>query len=128
MMTERLVSRKYWVLAFAVLSFGLTAMGSTQSFAFSSKKMDSPQSESLIWITRKDGATSCGTTKAQTLEEGASELQRNGVKVLGSRKGNDGKMHAQACGMPTGSLNAYEISRDDLPKALMLGFQEDGHI
>jgi hypothetical protein len=34
-------------------------------------------------------------------------------------------MHAQACGMPTGSLNAYQISRDDLPKALVLGYQED---
>jgi hypothetical protein len=139
MMTERLISRKYWVLALVILFTGCSATRETSSSAVGSKQMDashtpqasqasgtpSAKSESLIWVTRKDGATSCGTSKGQTLDEGASELQRNGVRVLGSRKGNDGKMHAQACGMPTGSLNAYQISRDDLPKALVLGYQED---
>ncbi|MFL5813154.1 MAG: hypothetical protein ACJ763_06215 [Bdellovibrionia bacterium] len=140
MMTERLMTSKYWALAFISITLGalgLAAVQSTESLAFGAKKANAPQASAtpsaapagtLIWVTRKDGATSCGTTQAQSLEEGASELQRNGVKVVSSRKGNDGKMHAQACGMPTGSLNAYQISREDLPKALVLGFQEDGHI
>jgi hypothetical protein len=137
MMTDRLMTSKYWVLAFTMLALTFAAVQSAESLAFGAKKANAPQSSAtpsaaptgtLIWVTRKDGATSCGTTQAQSLEEGASELQHNGVKVLSSRKGNDGKMHAQACGMPTGSLNAYQISRDDLPKALVLGFQEDGHI
>lgn len=134
-MTERLLSSKYWMAAFASFILGLVAaQSSTDAFAFSSRKIDSSNSSqstsenaSLVWVTRKDGATSCGVSKGQTLEDGASELQRNGVKVLNSRKGNDGKMHAMSCGMPTGSLNAYQISRDDLPRALTMGFQEDGH-
>lgn len=138
MMTERLSLRKSQIsflkslVLIGFMTFVLAkSQGGGQAFAFS-KKAAAPQgtpsvtdSSSLIWVTRKDGATSCGTVQGQSLEEGAAELQKQGVKVLNSRKGNDGKMHALSCGMPTGSLNAYQISRDDLPKALTLGFQEE---
>jgi hypothetical protein len=125
MMTDRWLSSKFWVLA---LGLSLAALQGVfgQGFnahAFGAKK--GAASESLVWVFRSDGATSCGVAPGQPLEVGTQELLQNGVKVLSSRKGNDGKMHAMACGMPTGSLNEYQISREDLPKALKLGFQED---
>lgn len=128
MMTERRLSRKPCVsgilsgILMLAFVFATAFQGSSEAYAFSSKKMDS---SSLIWVARKDGATSCGTVPGQSLEEGAAELQKQGVKVLGSRKGNDGKMHALSCGMPTGSMNVYQIERQDVTKALSLGFQEE---
>jgi hypothetical protein len=121
MMTERSHSSKFWVTAF-VLS--LAAVQGSDALAFGSKKAAAPV-DSIVWVSRSDGSTSCGVTQGQALEVGAQELQKSGVKVLSSRKGNDGKMHAMSCGMPTGSLNEYQIARADLTQALALGFQED---
>jgi hypothetical protein len=113
-------------LIFAVITpsaqaFATKKLDATDAATASSPTLDSA---AMVWVSRKDGATSCGIKKGQTLEEGADELKQNGVRVLSSRKGSDGKMHAQSCGMPTGTTNAYHISRDDLVKAVSLGFQE----
>lgn len=75
-----------------------------------------------VWVSRSDGAESCAPKSGQSLEEGAAELKKAGVRVLDQRKGDDGKMHMQMCGAPTGSMNAYLIARDDLPKAIAHGF------
>ena len=120
-------------LAVITASF-IFAVTPSSAQAFATKKSDATdaatasgsnqENSSTIWVSRKDGATSCGIKKGQTLEEGADELKQNGVRVLSSRKGSDGKMHAQSCGMPMGTTNAYQIFRDDLVKAVSLGFQE----
>lgn len=75
-----------------------------------------------VWIARADGGQSCSPDSAQSLDKGAEELKKSGVRVLDSRKGGDGKMHMQMCGAPTGSTNAYLVPREDLPKAAALGF------
>jgi hypothetical protein len=120
-----------WI-SFALCLF--TIHGGSNAYAFGSKKSDankvetqptSAATDSLVWVSRSDGSTSCGDKKGQPLESGAGELEQSGVKVLSSRKGNDGKMHAMSCGMPTGATNVYQISREDLPKALGLGFKEE---
>lgn len=101
------------------------AMG---ALAMGEKKSDSSGSASsssdAVWVYRKDGGTACGLNKGQTLEQGAADLTKSGAHVLDSHKANDGKMHAMACGLPTGSMNAYQISRSDLPKAVSIGFIE----
>jgi hypothetical protein len=116
-MTELKVLGKFWLYGSVLLFAAVQSQG---ALAFGSKKADS-----AVWVSRSDGATQCGMTPVKSLEADASELQKSGVKVLSSRKGNDGKMHAMACGMPKGFLNVYEIPREDLPKALSLGFQEE---
>lgn len=75
-----------------------------------------------IWITRPDGARSCGIHEGQSIDEGASELRKAGVRVLDSRKASDGKMHLMVCGAAEGSMNAFLISQEDLEKAVSLGF------
>jgi hypothetical protein len=58
----------------------------------------------------------------ETLEAGAQELLKAGVKVLEQRKQDDGKMRIQVCGAPQGSGNAYRIAKRDLKRAKKLGF------
>ena len=101
-----------------VLLFALSLI-ITPTHAFSRKS-----SPTKIWVSRSDGALSCEKEKAQSLEAGEQELKDVQVKVHASKKGNDGKMYAQMCGGPTGSLNTYEISKSDLQKAQKLGFSE----
>lgn len=109
----------------------LSLVGALFVFSFQAQAMGEKKSETAVnsssdtvWVYRKDGGTACGTNKAQTLEQGATELSGSGARVLDSHKANDGKMHAMACGLPTGSMNAYQISRADLAKALSIGFIE----
>lgn len=78
--------------------------------------------DNQVWITRPDGAQSCTPKSGQTLEDGAADLRRAKVRVLDSRKGNDGKMHMQMCGAPSGTTNAYLIPKEDLPQAVTLGY------
>jgi hypothetical protein len=75
-----------------------------------------------VWVARADGAESCAPGSGQSLEIGAADLRKLGVRVLDSRKGTDGQMHAQMCGMPTGSTNAYLIPKEDLSRALANDF------
>ena len=48
------------------------------------------------------------------------------VKGVGDHLGivleKDGKLHAQMCGAPSGSTNAYLIPKDDLPQAVAQGY------
>ena len=83
-----------------------------------------PSKDATVWVTQPDGAKSCeGEDPAKTLEKVANQLKTAGVQVLEMKKGNDGKMYMQMCGAPTGSLNAFKISKQDLAKAQGLGFQ-----
>lgn len=113
-------------------------MGSTMVFAFSSAQppaggdASGAMSSSLsgayngptVWITRPDGAQQCAPGTGQSLEASSSELQKAQVRILGSQKGGDHKMHAQMCGIPSGKTNTFQIPKEDLPKAVALGFHE----
>lgn len=81
-----------------------------------------PVSGQTIWITHADGTQSCSALPGQTLEEGAVELKKMNVRILDSRKGDDGMMHMHLCGAPTGKTNAYLIPAEDL--SLARGYQQ----
>jgi hypothetical protein len=99
---------------------------STDTHAFSRKSTEAgsvqPAADNQVWITRADGAQSCSPKSGQSLETGAADLRNAKVRVLDSHKGEDGKMHAQMCGAPSGSTNAYLIPKDDLPQAIAQGY------
>jgi hypothetical protein len=81
-------------------------------------------SSSTVWVMQSDGGKSCESNSGNSLEQGAASLRKMQIKVLNSHKGNDGKMHAQMCGLPSGTANVYQINRSDLTKASALGFVE----
>jgi hypothetical protein len=116
---------------FLVMIASLTA--THQAFAFASQAPASSQSSEIsssaasgdsVWVTRPDGAQQCSPQSGQTLESGSAELTKAHVRVLGSQKGSDKKMHAQMCGIPSGRTNMFQILKEDLPKAIVLGFHE----
>lgn len=80
--------------------------------------------QDAVWITKADGSKSCEKDSGQSTEQGGEELKKAQVKILESKKGSDGKMRVQMCGVPSGSVNAYKILKADLPKAIALGFKE----
>ncbi len=97
------------------------------SFAMSPKKTAAPQHSSIdtsitekIWVMSSDGKKSCSPLETESLDRGMQELKIAQVEVFESKKATDGNMHAQGCGMPSGSVNAYLILRSDLPKVLAL--------
>jgi len=77
-----------------------------------------------VWVAKSDGSQMCNLNAGKSLENGATELKDAHVRVISSQKGSDRKMHAQMCGLPSGHTNAYEIAKDDLGKAMVLGYQE----
>ncbi len=110
------------IAAIAVGATALSAKKAGTSVSVASPLPAAP--EGAVWIARPDGAESCSTKGAQTLEEGAAELRGKKVRVLDSRKDNDGKMRAAMCGLPQGSLNAYLIPRSEMAQAIAMGFVE----
>jgi hypothetical protein len=109
----------FWILIL-LLSFPfLLAFGTKTSAGGASSS-----SSEMVWVSRSDGSQMCASDSGKTLEQGADELRRSQIHVLSSQKGSDRKMHAQMCGLPTGKQNAYQIPKDDLGKANILGYQE----
>ena len=102
-------------LAFSVF-VALSLIG-TGALAFGAK------AES-VWVTRPDGGKQCEGATGQTLEAGAKDLQDAKIPILEQSKKNDGKLHIQMCGAPTGKNNSYRIPKAMLPQATALGFKE----
>lgn len=77
---------------------------------------------STLLIFKPDGSKQCGTANGATPEEMERQLLA-GVKVYSRDKRPDGLMHIQVCGSPTGMINVFEISTDDLSNAEKRGFK-----
>lgn len=103
------------------------AMGQKAGSESSSSGGSSAAQADVVWVMRDDGSKSCDPTpkdKDGGLKAGADALSRMGVPVLESKKMDDGMMHSQVCGAPTGRKNAYKISKKDLKNAEAMGFQK----
>lgn len=82
-----------------------------------------PSSLSTVWVYKHRGDVQCGT-QGIPLEVMKKTLTGNYIKVLSSCRSGDGLLHAAVCGLPAGSINAYEIAADSLQEAISLGFGE----
>jgi len=107
-------------------AFGGKAPSASADNSSSSSAASSSSSSGVasVWVAKSDGSQTCNLSGGKTLEDGATELKKANVRVLTSQKGSDQKLHAQMCGLPSGHTNAYEIAKDDLGKAMVLGYQE----
>jgi hypothetical protein len=76
-----------------------------------------------IEVAKYDGSVQCEEGSGISLTKKQSYLTDKGIKVLASRRVHDCLMRAQVCGQPTSVLNVYQIRKNDLDAAKMLGFQ-----
>jgi hypothetical protein len=126
-LTMQTMLRTFTILCFLVplLASAFSARkAETPAPGEATSSSDSPKQTDTVWVSRPDGGQSCSPKSGQALDEAATELKGAGIAVFESRKGNDGKMRAQMCGLPTGGLNSYRIAKADLAKAQALGFQK----
>ena len=75
-----------------------------------------------VKIYKYDGSLQCGMGKTIDPEQMKQELKLIPVYKFESKQ--DGLMHIQACGTPTGKANVYEIDKIKLSDAKKLGFKE----
>ena len=75
-----------------------------------------------VRVYKPDGSLQCGMGQRLTPEVMSEQL--SGVRVFSMKNQDDGFIHIQACGTPTGKINVYEISMADLEKASKAGFKE----
>ena len=80
------------------------------------------QQNKRVKIYKPDGSLQCGM--GQALSPKSMSKQLSGVTVFAMKSQQDGFMHIQACGTPTGQINVFEISLADLEKASKAGFKE----
>ena len=80
------------------------------------------ESSELVWVMKPDGAKSCAPDSGLPVDQALEELKAAHISVRDSRKGSDGKMHAQVCGAPQGSTHSFLIDRKDLGGAIALGY------
>lgn len=77
----------------------------------------------LVSIYKTDGSLQCHSEVLDTsLEEMQQALINNDIQVHHAAKSNDGLMHLQLCGSPTGNINVFKISESDIEKAQAHGF------
>jgi len=75
-----------------------------------------------VKVYKSDGSLQCGMGKKIPLETMEKELK--GIQIFSKSNRNDGLMRIQVCGAPTGDANVYEIKKEDLEKAVKLGFKQ----
>ena len=75
------------------------------------------------YVYKPDGTRHCNNAPGISLDSMAQELVGSGIVVVSQRKSYDGREGVALCGDPTGSINAYEIGKSKLSKALELGFK-----
>lgn len=80
--------------------------------------------DEMIWVGKGDNSQSCSTEPGISLETMNKELQKAGVRVADKKKLQDSKMRIAMCGVDKGTLNVFLIRKEDLTKALTLGFLE----
>lgn len=78
--------------------------------------------ERRVYVFKYDGSRQCGQGTVILPKRMAREL--NGIKLYSQESKNDGLMHVQVCGAPTGKANVYEIDESQLDKAKKRGFQQ----
>lgn len=76
-----------------------------------------------VTIYKHDGSISCDKTVAIAVGSMKQELTGSKIPVISSSCGNDGMVRAAVCGIKTGEINVFEVSREMLPKAQALGFK-----
>lgn len=107
-----------------VFAFGLGACVSAEQKPSSNWQVKTTTaSQQTVWVAKGDGSKQCGPkTGITTPGMAAAEAKQAGIIVHKAKAGNDGRMRSQQCGQPTGATVELEISRNDLRKALSLGF------
>jgi hypothetical protein len=75
-----------------------------------------------IFVAKPDGGLQCKKAKGISIDKMQNELK--GIGVFSAVKKQDGLMHVQLCGSPTGIHNVFEISAKDLPAAEKLKFKK----
>lgn len=76
----------------------------------------------VVLVAKPNGGLQCQPGSGIAPDEMAQELTTADVEVWASSVQNDGKNRIMQCGSGKGDFNVYEISADDLEKALALGF------
>lgn len=86
------------------------------------KAGDESDTKAHIFVAKPDGSLQCKKGQEVSLEKMKEELKD--IEVFSMQKKQDGLMHIQLCGSPTGMHNLYEISAKDLPAAEKLKFKK----
>lgn len=81
----------------------------------------SNEKSETVFVFKYDGSAQCESGSIVSLDKMAQQLE--GIKVYSQIKKSDGLMRIQLCGSPTGKANVFEISKKDIKKAKLLGFQ-----
>ncbi len=74
------------------------------------------------WVYEYDQSIQCELKSGTSLESSRKKL--SSISVLREKKDHDKIARAQVCGALTGRINSFEISAQDLEKAMNLGFQQ----
>ncbi len=77
-----------------------------------------------VQVYKASGDKQCGTGQATPIEKMKDILTKNKVTVLEAHTQNDGMMHAQLCGSPSGEIHVFSISKSQVKKAKALGFKQ----
>ena len=71
-----------------------------------------------------DGSLQCDTkSEDNSLDRMQAELVANDIQIYKAYKSNDGLIHIQICGSPTGKINVFDINEQDVDKAQAMGFE-----
>jgi hypothetical protein len=120
------MSRAFWCLSVILLC--ACASGHCRkatpppTVASDEKAGDEVDTKAHIFVAKPDGSLQCKKGKGVPLEKMRDELK--GIEVFSQAKKQDGLMHVQLCGSPTGRHNLYEIAAKDLAAAEKLKFKK----
>lgn len=75
-----------------------------------------------VRVYKEDGSLQCD--QGEKISLGTMERELSEMRVYSKRSLRLPGMRIQKCGAPTGQCNVYEIDRENLNRAIELGFRE----
>jgi len=117
--------RFYWALPFFLMTAcvsGHCRKATPPPTSVADEKTADSDANAHIFVSKPDGSRQCQKGKGITVEKMQDELK--GIQIFSAVKKQDGLMHVQLCGSPTGMHNLYEIATKDLPAAEKLKFKK----
>lgn len=76
-----------------------------------------------VQVYKETGEKQCGQQAGSHIDKVKEILIKNKITVLDAKTQDDGMMHIQVCGAPTGQIHVFSIPKASAKRALGLGFK-----
>jgi hypothetical protein len=86
-------------------------------------RVPAAETPATAFVYVPSGEKQCGFGAETPIKNFLKKLEKKKIKVVSSKSQEDGLLHSQVCGAPSGKIHVFEIPKIQLKEATQLGFK-----